>query len=317
MINFYAKRLQSNPLATSMTTSLLIMTCGDIMAQKIEKSQIEAKIFATTNDAKEESIRENIDIQRRVSLQRYMTKYPNSSSTTHRSKSLGSTSDNENEDPISEQKISHDLDSQLKKIAHGVDVVKQTVLTSLTSMQKEIEEIDVVRSTSMGIWACCAITPGHIILYKTLDRFLPTKQTPLTMACRLAAMVAYSIPNNAAFFTYGTCVHHAVEWYDKTLIQFDEYTQTEADANTKGDTNAGFVPPAFHAAQMFSNTRMKIEAELWPTLVNSQKLWLPVHFVNFTVVPIQLRPLTISVISLFWNCYLSLVQHRDIHVPEE
>lgn len=68
---------------------------------------------------------------------------------------------------------------------------------------------------------------------------------------------------------------------------------------------------------MVTNAKLKIEAELWPTIVNSAKVWVPAHLVNFTVVPVHFRPVTISVVSIFWNCYLSLVQHRDICLEEE
>lgn len=92
----------------------------------------------------------------------------------------------------------------------------------------------------MGAWQCCIVTTGFMALYKVLDRYLP-KQTPLSIACRLAATVVYSIPNNALFFTYGTSVHHAMEWYDKKSTQLYQYRLTHSIEND-------FIPPAFEVS---------------------------------------------------------------------
>lgn len=289
-------RLRSNPVATNLTTSMLMMTFGDVMAQKIEKNRMEKQVFETI-DAEEETKRSNVKVIRRVSLRRYMTKIP-----------IDPKEDNQDKEDGTLIRLREKLMEQEKL----VQILKHKVSSSIEWVKTEVEEIDLVRSASMGFWAGFVVTPGFMTLYKVLDRFLP-KQTPFAVVCRVAATVVYSVPNNTAFFAYGTCVHHAVEWYDKKSIIMQEHQQNI----DKGGEAEHLEFPDFCAADMIENSRMKIAAELWGTLVNSAKLWVPVHFVNFTVIPTHFRPFTISIVSIVWNCYLSLVQHRDICVIDE
>jgi hypothetical protein len=43
--------------------------------------------------------------------------------------------------------------------------------------------------------------------------------------------------------------------------------------------------------------------------------WCPVNFCNFYWTPPQYRILTVSVSAVFWNCYLSVVQHEYVNEP--
>ena len=65
----------------------------------------------------------------------------------------------------------------------------------------------------MSAWAVGFYTPAYMFLYSSLDRAFPRK-TPLTVSARVLGSLVYSVPVNAAFFLYGTAVHHALEWYD-------------------------------------------------------------------------------------------------------
>ena len=67
---------------------------------------------------------------------------------------------------------------------------------------------------------------------------------------------------------------------------------------------------------MLSVARLKIERELLTTVKSSATVWIPINVINFAVVPPHLRPFGLSFFSVFWNCYLSLVQHRDLPLPE-
>jgi hypothetical protein len=273
--------------------AMLMMTCGDIMAQNIEKNQMEKQVFETI-DAEEESKRQSAEIKRRVTLKRYMTKPP---------RKLQEDEEKEEGVFIRIRDVIYEKDF--------VHVWRDDLSSSMQLIKSELEDIDLVRSASMGFWAGFIVTPGFILLYGVLDRYLP-KQTPFAIFCRVAATVIYSVPNNTAFFAYGTCVHHAVEWYDKKCVLMQEYQQ-----NIENGQDAELVLPDFDVEQMLETARMKIEVELVGTVVNSAKMWVPTHFVNFTVVPTHFRPFTISFVSIFWNCYLSLVQHRDLCVTDE
>ena len=58
--------------------------------------------------------------------------------------------------------------------------------------------------------------------------------------------------------------------------------------------------------------KLKLQHELIPTVTNSAKMWIPINAFSFGILPSHLRPFCLSFFSVFWNCYLSLVQYRDI-----
>jgi len=274
-----------------------MMTCGDIMAQKIEKYHMEKEVFALDgHDKEQEQIREAAPLNRRTSLRRYMTKPP----------------------PIV---IEEEPEGAMERIRQKMflyypmgnekdigQIMADKALYTMQYVHTEIEDVDWVRVTSMGVWAAVFWTPGMMVLYKVLDR-LGLGYTPFAVACRVAATVVYSVPNNAAFFAYGTCIHHTVEWYDERSKLLELQDQAGGSFN---DVEL----PEFDVAGMLDTVKLKIEEELWTTCVNSFKLWVPIHAVNFTVVPALIRPLTLNFFNIWWNCYLSLVQHRDICVEE-
>ncbi|TNY17046.1 hypothetical protein DMC30DRAFT_420165 [Rhodotorula diobovata] len=55
----------------------------------------------------------------------------------------------------------------------------------------------------------------------------------------------------------------------------------------------------------FGEARRRIETSWWPTIQANWGTWIPVQTLNFSVVPPHLRLLTVNVVSLFWNAYLS------------
>ena len=74
-------------------------------------------------------------------------------------------------------------------------------------------------------------------------------------------------------------------------------------------------PPPYDLDMLLSKARLKIETELISTVKTSAQVWVPINFVNFAIVPNHLRPFGLLFFSVFWNCYLSLVQHRDVPLP--
>ncbi|KAJ2914847.1 hypothetical protein MD484_g5566, partial [Candolleomyces efflorescens] len=50
----------------------------------------------------------------------------------------------------------------------------------------------------------------------------------------------------------------------------------------------------------------RIEEAYVPTLVRNWLVFIPTQIVNFSVVPPHLRMVTVGVVSLFWNTYLSV-----------
>ncbi|KPV75394.1 uncharacterized protein RHOBADRAFT_66412, partial [Rhodotorula graminis WP1] len=55
----------------------------------------------------------------------------------------------------------------------------------------------------------------------------------------------------------------------------------------------------------FGEAKRRIETSWWPTIQANWGTWIPVQTLNFSVVPPHLRLLTVNVVSLFWNAYLS------------
>lgn len=55
----------------------------------------------------------------------------------------------------------------------------------------------------------------------------------------------------------------------------------------------------------------RLEEAYVPTLVRNWMVFVPTQLVNFTLVPPHLRMVTVGVVSLFWNTYLS-VMNQDL-----
>ena len=49
----------------------------------------------------------------------------------------------------------------------------------------------------------------------------------------------------------------------------------------------------------------KVKGDLWPTMVNGWKFWVPAASVNFYAVPLQHQVLYMSACGLLWSAYLS------------
>lgn len=289
-------RLKSHPYSTNMTTAFLMMMCGDVLAQNLEKHEMEKHMFQKLETEEERNWR-NSNVRRRVSLRRYRTNLPKHS----------------RDDDRYGGKILHEKGTIIypsdKVDENLLNIYLEKVKNSLQGVKKHIyDDVDPVRTASMAAWAGIVHTPGMMMLYKVMGKIFPIQNT-FTLFLKLAATCVYSVPNNAAFFVYGTCVHHVVEWYDKVELARAEFDERTKNADIK---NLKLVLPQFDIEGMIDKARRKIDSELFGTFVNSAKLWVPFHFFNFTVIPVHLRPIAISATSLVWNCYLSLVQHRDI-----
>jgi len=53
-----------------------------------------------------------------------------------------------------------------------------------------------------------------------------------------------------------------------------------------------------------------------PTLLRNWTLYIPTQVINFSIVPPHLRFLFVSVVSLFWNTYLSAVNAQEQRVHD-
>lgn len=173
-----------------------------------------------------------------------------------------------------------------------------------------IASLDTLRTASMMAWAVCCQTPAILLLYNFMDRIFPVK-TAATVAARVCMGFCYAIPLSAGFFIYGTIVHHTAEW----VALRNEWRQ-EMSFLDKHSNNAyqSLSPPPFDWEMMWTKAKLKVQSELWSAMFFRAKL-VPFNAFNFAVVPSHLRPVGLMFITMFWNCYLSLLHHRDSALP--
>jgi hypothetical protein len=185
---------------------------------------------------------------------------------------------------------------------------------------------DPFRTGTMAAWSVGIYTPFYVGLYRLYDRYLP-KQTPASIAARVVLSFVCSIPVNAAFYVYGTAVHHTTEWWSlrQELLQLEQL-QEDVSQEPKSESaqkqilitnnnNNNNIPP-YHGDQLWAKARRKLESELPNTILTSGSCWIPINLFTFTMVPSHLRPLSLMFFSVFWNCYLSLSQHRELTIPK-
>ncbi|EDR00159.1 uncharacterized protein LACBIDRAFT_255602 [Laccaria bicolor S238N-H82] len=64
----------------------------------------------------------------------------------------------------------------------------------------------------------------------------------------------------------------------------------------------------------------RIKAAYVPTIIRNWGVYIPTQLINFSIVPPHLRFFTVSVVSLFWNAYLSASNaqvHKDVVTEAE
>ena len=153
-------------------------------------------------------------------------------------------------------------------------------------------------------WSVFAYTPYYVGLYKLFERYLP-KQTPATVATRVGICVLAAIPANAAFFTYGTTVHHTSDWIaevadfeEKQRLQLQEdddddiplsqkcvnmihLIKNHVCENTKNvcqdidnDASSPSQLPPDDLPLLWSTAQEKLHEELWTPCAASATAWM-------------------------------------------
>jgi hypothetical protein len=269
-------------MATNLSTSLVIMASGDVLAQSLENSK-HAQRSSKDEDTNNSHPKRHILIRRETK-----------------------ESFNHKDGP--------DLRVQASTSAPTtIGTSSTTTSISTTTIRHDLQEAlafwNPFRTATMAAWSVCAYTPFYISLYKLYDKFLP-KQTPLSVAARVGLSFICSIPVNAGFYIYGTTVHHTMQW-----VSINERVQSELERLGVKDRQSVEVPIDWE--HLWETCRLKLETELPVTVKTSGAVWIPINFFNFTVVPSHLRPLSLMFFSVFWNCYLSLSQHKPVELPKE
>eukprot|EP00814_Leptocylindrus_danicus_P001758 CAMPEP_0116014576 /NCGR_PEP_ID=MMETSP0321-20121206/6346_1 /TAXON_ID=163516 /ORGANISM="Leptocylindrus danicus var. danicus, Strain B650" /LENGTH=299 /DNA_ID=CAMNT_0003484227 /DNA_START=89 /DNA_END=988 /DNA_ORIENTATION=- len=228
------------------------------------------------------------------------------------------TDDTNNHPPQSDaNKQQQNKQKQALDMRHYHHVHAENRTHSVTTVETNAEhdpsntprfQLDKMRTLSMIGWSIGIHTPIYMRLYQFYDRAFP-KTTPMSVFLRVAISCAMTAPTNALFFTYGTCSHHLLEEVDmrcnsNSTSYDDEYQYQPQDLQCM-------------ARMMAQETQLKLQREYWDTLIRTYQVWTPINVVNFALVPAHLRTLMMCTCTMFWNCYLSLAQHRDIVLPDD
>ncbi|VEU19744.1 DEKNAAC100283 [Brettanomyces naardenensis] len=78
-----------------------------------------------------------------------------------------------------------------------------------------------------------------------------------------------------------------------------------------------FVCMTFMEGKDWKEAKDKLNDKYWETLVNNWKVWPAFQAVNFYFVRPAFRLLTVNIVSILWNCYLSYENYREKKVLEQ
>jgi Mpv17 / PMP22 family len=182
------------------------------------------------------------------------------------------------------------------------------VQETLDMIRHRLQSLDTSRTASMMLYSTALYTPTYYHLFRWYDRVFSA--TPAGISARVFCTFLSSIPNNTLFFTYGAYWHAMTEWW----VQVREDMQNkESDSLLSNlmciNTVLQAHPFDWQGASMAAQD--KVSRELVSTTYTSALVWIPVNTLNFCLVPPHVRPLMLAVAAGFWNCYMSLVAHKD------
>jgi hypothetical protein len=275
-------------MLSNLGSALVLMTAGDVMAQSIEIRKISEEESLESLSHQLTTQKVHHDLQRTVSFRRYGTISPDVEDIQHKLREKHK-----------------DKEGALVLLLNDW---KEYIKLTSSNIHDELSSLDYFRTGTMGFWAVAAYTPYYVGLYQLYDRYLPKKKTPLTVMTRVGLTFVASIPFNATFFCYGSFVHHLTEW--TSLLQEWQMKMEDSEGLSASYTEIAKEFP-FDFEMAWCAARLKLENELLNTVIASGAVWIPINILNFSVMPPHLQPLALFFCSAFWNCYLSLAQHRD------
>jgi hypothetical protein len=260
------------------------MSTGDVLAQQVEKSRgaewniADAEYYYVGDQDLSSSSRREEIWNRLFNAQQY--------------EMLGDYNDENDE----EDRWTFSMSSSPK--SSTVSSAVSSIVDDIQQRAKDgCNQLNIFRTTTMASWVIFYV-PFYATLYKLYDRYLP-KQTPGGIVARVGLSFVCSIPVNAVFYTYGTTIHHTKDWYSKLQQQHTNNNNTTRD-----------LVQSYRSDILLEKIQRKITTELPTTIQTSGACWIPINLVTFSLVPSHLQPLSLMFFSLFWNCYLSMSQHR-------
>jgi hypothetical protein len=316
ILKWYISHLKTHPMLTNVGSALVLMTTGDFMAQEIELHRL-VEYFSDESSSKEEDVHhtarrfatsvapEQQAKLPKLSFRRYGTLSP---IMKERKKTK---MQEETRKAKMQQEATEDY-NEFEEEAFLFPDIQESLRIFARSSYTELASLDYFRTGTMALWGGLT-TPAFITLYRVFDRYLPRNVTPASVLPRVALTFIFSIPVNAIFFCYGSFVQHAAKYY--SLVQ--EWQLEMRQLGFQDISLAEVVKDVpFDFEMAWSTARLKLESEFRQTIITSGAIWIPINTVNFSLVPPHLRPLVLMLCSTFWNCYLSLAQHRDVELGE-
>jgi hypothetical protein len=316
ILKWYISHLKTHPMVTNVGSALVLMTTGDLMAQEIELHNLVEYFSAERSSSKEDGVHhaqrfatsvapEQQANAPKLSFRRYGTLSPimkerrntKMQEETRKEKMKQEAKEDYNESE-EEAFLFPDMQESLRILAR--------------KSYTELASLDFFRTGTMALWGGLT-TPAFITLYKAFDRYLPRNVTPASVLPRVVLTFLFSVPVNAIFFCYGSFVQHTAQYY--SLVQ--EWQVEMRQLGFQDMSLAEVVKDVpFDLEMAWSTARLKLESEFRQTIITSGSIWIPINIVNFSLVPSHLRPLVLMLCSTFWNCYLSLAQHRDVELGQ-
>jgi hypothetical protein len=280
---WYVSKLHSYPWTVNLGSALVLMTAGDVLAQELEVHGMDKTTSSSSSNKEQELDRH----PQHIHVRRYGTLGPDLESDSH----SHSRQNTDNTKP----EFKFFTATPTPAIGSSSPSSSSTTVSSVSvwdAIRDEFWFWNPFRTATMAAWSVGAYTPFYIGIYHLYEKYLP-KQTMVGIGARVTLSFILSGPINAAFYVYGTAVHHTTEWW---LLEVPLNINFEWD-------------------QLWAKALLKLETELPQTMIASGSCWIPINLFTFTYVPPHLRPLSLMFFSIFWNCYLSLSQHKDLVLP--
>ena len=287
---WYVTNLKAKPYLINAGSGLILMSAGDVIAQKVQIGGNERHQVVV-----DESERLLLKRQKRQRI-----KTEDQQQQCHNNNNNNGTDTTTTTESAFQQLFLHGATTTATTSTIITDVVANVVATSSyykKYLKDECSFWDKSRTAKMAVWSVL-FTPFYVGIYKTYDRYLP-KRTPASIVARVGLSFLASVPINFAFYTYGNFVQHTADWYTE---------------QQKQQQPAKVVVVPYRFDQLVEKTKRKLDAELFNTIKTSATFWIPINFLSFSIVPAHIQPLSLMFFSVFWNCYLSMSQHREVKV---
>lgn len=308
-LRWYLQQLRTHPLRTNISNAIVLMGAGDIIAQLIEDENCEEKLLL-----QRKTLRATADqlVALRTHTQPNQTPSLQGTKPAINFRRYGTLS------PQKEKRLTETSHCRRRTTAiqnptscepaiHAVDTNDTDDKTRdfLRAILDDLGSIDWFRNLTMVTWSAAIYTPCFVYLYRLLDRYVPSlpgKPTLVGVGVPVVASFVVSVPLTALFFCYGSIVHHVADWVG--LLHEVRRRQPSSSWDSL------FMTAPFDWDMAYSAVCVKLENELIQTVTTSAAIWVPINTLNFSLMPSHLRPVTLMFAATFWNCYLSLAQHR-------